>query len=146
ELLALRLRDMDEDAQTRERALREEETRLEGVIAELRHLETTIEKNRERHVEANEAFNEVQGRFYGLGSDISRVEQSIQHARELRERQTRERHQAEAGLGEAREHIELDRARLGELDRELESLIPQHREAEQARQEASDALGAAERA
>jgi chromosome segregation protein len=146
ELLALRLRDMDGDAIGRERGLREEETRLEGVIAELRHLEAAIEKDREQLVEANESFNEVQGRFYGLGSDISRVEQSIQHARELRERQTRELNQAEAGLKETREHIELDQARLQQLDRELESLNPQHREADDARQAANDALGAAEQA
>jgi chromosome segregation protein len=146
ELLALRLRDMDGDAQQRERGLREEETRLEGVIAELRHLESLLEKNREGHVEANEAFNEVQGRFYGLGSDISRVEQSIQHARELRERQARELQQAEAGLKETLEHIELDRGRLRELDAELEMLAPQHEAGEQARQAAHDALGAAEQA
>ncbi len=146
ELLALRLRDMDGDAGQREKGLREEETRLEGVISELRHLESTLEKNRERHVEANEAFSEVQGRFYGLGSDISRVEQSIQHARELRERQGQELRQAEAGLRETREHIELDQARLRELDRELESLTPQHQAGIQAREEANEGLSAAEQA
>jgi chromosome segregation protein len=146
ELLALRLREMDGDAQQRERGLREEETRLEGVIAELRHLESLLEKNREGHVEANEAFNGVQGRFYGLGSDISRVEQSIQHARELRERQGRELQQAEAGLKETLEHIELDRGRLRELDAELETLAPQHEAGEQARQAANEALSAAEQA
>lgn len=146
ELLALRLREMDSDAAGRERGLREEETRLQGVIAELRHLEAAIEKNREQLVEANEAFNEVQGRYYGLGSDISRVEQSIQHARELRERQTRELQQAEAGLRETREHMELDGNRLRDLDRELEALLPRHREADEARQAAQDALGAAEQA
>jgi chromosome segregation protein len=128
------------------RGLREEETRLEGVIAELRHLESLLEKNREGHVEANEAFNGVQGRFYGLGSDISRVEQSIQHARELRERQGRELQQAEAGLKETLEHIELDRGRLRELDAELETLAPQHEAGEQARQAANEALSAAEQA
>jgi chromosome segregation protein len=146
ELLVLRLRDMDGDAAQRERGLREEETRLEGVIAELRHLETAVEKNREQHTEANESFNEVQGRFYGLGSDISRVEQSIQHARELRERQSRELNQTEAGLKETREHIELDQARLRELDDELESLAPQYETGEQARQAANEALSAAEQA
>ncbi|MFN2349365.1 MAG: chromosome segregation protein SMC [Thioalkalivibrio sp.] len=146
ELLVLRLRDMDGDAGDREKGLREEETRLEGVVAELRHLESTLEKNRERHVEANESFNEVQGRFYGLGSEISRVEQSIQHARELRERQTRELQQTEGGLREAREHIELDQGRLRELDGELESLAPQHQAGVQAREQANEALTGAEQA
>ncbi|HSP01118.1 MAG TPA: chromosome segregation protein SMC, partial [Thioalkalivibrio sp.] len=146
ELLVLRLRDMDGDAGDREKGLREEETRLEGVVAELRHLESTLEKNRERHVEANESFNEVQGRFYGLGSEISRVEQSIQHARELRERQTRELQQTEGGLREAREHIELDQGRLRELDGELESLTPQHQAGVQAREQANEALTGAEQA
>ena len=39
-----------------------------------------------RQSERTDLFNEVQGRYYKVGSEIARLEQSIEHANELRER------------------------------------------------------------
>ncbi|MGW8272861.1 MAG: helix-turn-helix domain-containing protein, partial [Thermodesulfovibrionales bacterium] len=39
-------------------------------------------------------FNQVQGRYYKVGSEIARLEQSIEHANELRERQEKDLEQA----------------------------------------------------
>ncbi len=146
ELLALRLKVLDDDARGREAELREQETRLESIIAELRALEAAIEKDRETHIEANEAFNEVQGRFYKIGGDISRVEQSIQHNRELRFRQERELEQAQKALNEAQEHIEQDRARLEELTQGMLELEPADQSAQAAQGLGSARLGEAEQA
>ena len=46
-------------------------------------------------------MNAVQGRYYQIGAEISRTEQSIQHARELRQRQRQDLEQAEQGVAEA---------------------------------------------
>lgn len=144
ELLALRMKSLDGDAQLREKELREQETRLEGVIAQLRALEASIEKDREQNIESNEAFNEVQGRFYKLGGDISRVEQSIQHNREMRYRQERDLEQAEKALSEAQGHIEQDQATLEELVTAITELEPQHAQAREAQTLSSARLGEAE--
>ncbi len=146
ELLALRLKDLEENSGTRERELREQETRLEEIIAELRNLEAAIEKDRDTHVEANEAFNEVQGRFYKLGGDISRTEQSIQHHREMRFRQERELQQAEKALEETQQHIQQDRAKLEELAQSIAALEPDHGRAQAVQEESSARLAQAEQA
>ena len=44
-----------------------------------------IESLRQQISESNQVTNDLQGQFYSLGSDISRIEQAIQFARERRE-------------------------------------------------------------
>ena len=146
EHLALRLRDLGEEVADKSRRVREEETRLESTVAELRRVEANLEQERQRYAEANEQYHEVQGRYYRIGSEISRTEQSIQHHRELRQRQERELEQMTQALTEAREHMEQDHQRLGELDEELASLEPQQQEWAEAERAAADQLAEIEQA
>jgi chromosome segregation protein len=124
ELLALRLRIIDQDSQTKEGILRERDTHLQATIAELRAVESSIESSREEFTEKSESLNGVQGRYYQIGAEISRAEQSIQHGRELRQRQKRELEQAEQGAAEATLHLTRDQAQIDDLRRELEQLEP----------------------
>ncbi|MCG7865812.1 MAG: AAA family ATPase, partial [Candidatus Thiodiazotropha taylori] len=87
ELLALRWRTLDQDLQQRERNIAELQNHLEAALAEQRKLESVIEEDREKHTEANDLFNEVQGRFYSLGAEISGLEQAIQFARDTQKQQ-----------------------------------------------------------
>jgi len=146
ELLALREKKMTGEVEGRERELREQETRLEQIVAEIRNLEAQLEKDRELHVEANEAFNEVQGRYYKVGGDISRAEQSIQHNRELRFRQERELGQAEQALAQAREHIAQDESKLEEFATQIAELEPEHQQSEGGQEQANTQLAEAEQA
>ena len=77
--MALRWRELNAEMESKGQAIQEQQTRLEQVIAEQRSVEADIEKHREQRTESNESLNVVQGRYYKLGSDISRLEQSIQH-------------------------------------------------------------------
>ena len=147
ELLALRIKDLDEHAVNADRELAERKTRLEAAIAEQRKLESGIEELRVQQSERNDEFNEVQGRYYKVGSEIARLEQSIEHAHELRERQTRDLEQAMQGAREIREHIDKDQTEIAQLELTLNELVPgleQARESERASaqslQEAEDAL------
>src|SRR5690606_7559269 len=119
ELLALRLRALEEDAQSKEGILRERDTAMQALIAELRSIESAIESSREDFTEKSEALNAVQGRYYQIGAEISRTEQSIQHARELRQRQKQDLEQAEAGASEAHVNLTRDEAQISELRAEL---------------------------
>jgi chromosome segregation protein len=87
-------------------------------------VEARIAESRETHADANETFNEVQGRYYSSQSEISRLEQSLAHARENRERQQEERAQAEAQLAELESEIHQDREQLTALITRLEELAP----------------------
>jgi chromosome segregation protein len=100
ELLALRLRGLEQEALTREQAMRERETAMQGAIADLRSIESGIEKARAHQQEQTERLNDVQARYYQLGAEAARIEQSIQHARELRQRQRADLEQSEQDLNE----------------------------------------------
>src|SRR5262245_1772684 len=124
ELLALRLRVIEQDSQSKEGILRERDTAMQALIADLRAIEASIESAREDFTEKSEALNAVQGRYYQIGAEISRTEQSIQHGRELRQRQKQDLDQAEQGAAEASLHLTRDQSQIDELRRELEQLEP----------------------
>ncbi len=146
ELLALRIKELDEHGTSADRELAERKTRLEAAIAQQRKLESDIEELRVRQSERNDAFNQVQGRYYKVGSEIARLEQSIEHAHELRERQTRDLEQATQGALEIREHIDKDQTEIAQLELTLNELVPGLEQARQSEQTSTDSLHRAEEA
>lgn len=124
EHLTLRLRDLNIELAQREQAISEQQTRLEQVIAGQRAIEAEIERLREARIEANDGFNEVQGRYYRLGADISRIEQSIQHTREIYQRQKNDLRTLEAGLQEAETTLQHDQQQLEEIEMMLAESEP----------------------
>ena len=124
ELVALRLQDLDRKTERHERELAENETRFEAAMSEQRRVEAAIEAAREQHAEATETFNDVQGRFYKVGAEIARLEQSIEHGRELRERQLGDLREASDGAREIREHIDQDQTDIEQLTLALNELVP----------------------
>ncbi|MEN8167733.1 MAG: chromosome segregation protein SMC [Pseudomonadota bacterium] len=124
ELLALRWQALEQDEQVQGNALKQHDTLLQGVIARLRSLEANIEKQRETLIEANESFNEVQGRYYRLGGDISGVEQSIQHGKVLRARQIEELQQARQAHEQNRRELAGDHQQLARHSDEMQVLEP----------------------
>ncbi|MHB8471997.1 MAG: chromosome segregation protein SMC [Gammaproteobacteria bacterium] len=146
ESLALRLRGLEAAGGAQERAISERETRLEAAIAEQRAMETAIEKARDAHAEANDAFNAVQGRFYAVGSDIARVEQAIQHAKDTRQRQQQDLAQAEQAQQDVQVHIEADSSALHAMAQTLDQAAPALEQARLAESEANARLHNAEQA
>lgn len=148
ELLALRYQTLNTEASERQRAIAAEENALQSAVSELRSLESSMEKSREQLTEANDSFNQVQGRFYGLGAEVARIEQAIQHTKETRQRQEQELAETEAAWGEVGAHITSDEEKLEELAQELSAREPQLDElntlAEQSRVSLQDAEAAME--
>ncbi len=130
ELLALKLRDLDARAAEQERRQAEKENALQAAIAEQRRIEAAMEQARVSQGERSETFNEIQGRYYRIGAEIARLEQSIEHGRELRQRQEQDLEQARAAAREIEDHIEQDRNELDQLELALNELTP---DLEQAR-------------
>ena len=138
ELLALRLRDLDIRAARSGSTVGEKETALEALISTQRATEASIEDARSRQVDRADEFNEVQGRYYKAGSEIARIEQSIEHAHELRERQQKDLEQALEGSSEIESHINEDQSEIEQLELTLNELVP-GLEAARARQSQSAA-------
>ena len=146
ELLALRMSHLDTRAAESRRRLEERKTGLEAAIAKQRSLEATLEETRVRQSERTDDFNEVQGRYYKVGGEIARLEQSIEHAHELRERQEKDLEQAVLGAREIAEHIDQDETEIAQLELTLSELVPGLEQARQREHASAASLATAEAA
>ncbi len=146
ELLALRLRDLDSGAEVHDAAVRARELAMQAALAEQRSAEAAIEKQRAIHTEHSEQLSQVQGRYYEVGADISRLEQSIEHTRELRERQRADLAQAHTTLTDLASHMARDEQQLAAVRAELGELSPRLEDALQAEARATAHLESSETA
>ncbi|MGK0442019.1 MAG: chromosome segregation protein [Pseudohongiellaceae bacterium] len=144
QLQALQWKTFDVDVKEREQSIRDLEVKLEAVIAEQRSIDADIEKNREAHTEAMDKFNEVQARFYSLGGEVSRLEQSIKHQQD-RSRQLREDlNQTEQNYQQAQEHLNSDNESIELWNEELEQIQPELEIAQASEEETAETLQTAE--
>jgi chromosome segregation protein len=124
EVLALRLRELDSGTEVHDSAVRECDLAMQAALADQRAAEAAIEKQRAFHGEQSEAVAGVQGRYYEVGAEISRTEQTIEHTRQLRERQKTDLAQSRGTLNDLALHIERDERQLADLRAEIEQLAP----------------------
>jgi len=129
ELLALKMRDLDSGVQVQDSAVRERDVAMQAALADQRAAEAALEKQRAVHTDHAEQVAAVQGRHYAIGADITRTEQSLQHTREMRERQRSDLNKAHEQLAELAALIERDEQQLAALRAEIETLQPQAAEA-----------------
>jgi len=146
ELLALRLREIDSGAEVQDSAVRQCELTMQQALAEQRAAEAAIETQRVYQNEQSERVSAVQGRYYEIGAEISRTEQSITHIRELREQQRNELAQARATLAELNSHIDRDEREIAQLRAEIERLSPDLVHAQAAENTLADSLAGEEQA
>ena len=105
------------------------EVEIEKQLAGQRQIEAQLESVRERHTDASEHLNAVQGEVYKVGAEIARVEQQVRYNRETADRLQRahgdaEREHAElaAHIATDREQVEVLRQALAEGEPKLEAL------------------------
>ncbi|MFQ6005159.1 MAG: chromosome segregation protein SMC [Woeseia sp.] len=146
ELLALRLRELDELANEARKTLSQQETTLEAEIAKQRKIEADIEQLRAAQSDRSDEFNEVQARFYKAGSEIARLEQAIEHAHELRERQRTDLEQAISGAKQIAGHINQDMSEIEQLELSLNELVPGLEQARESEKKSLESLQHAEQA
>lgn len=140
QLSALRWQALNEQVGQREQVIGDQEVGFEALVAEQRNADASIERLRDGHHELSERFNLVQGRFYSVGGDIARVEQSIQHGQQrLRQLQDDLRDAEQARL-ETESHLGHDRTLLATLGEELAMLEPEQEMAGAAAEETAARL------
>lgn len=144
QLQSLRWQGLNQQGEQIETNLRDKETGLEAAVAKQRNIEADIEKQREAHTEANDNFNQIQGRFYSVGSDIARIEQTIQHSRERRQQQNQDMQQLEKDWQAAQSHLDTDREKIKELEIGLQELEPALAQAQEGESRSVSALEEAE--
>src|SRR5215510_6793391 len=146
EVLALRMRELDSGTEVHDSAVRECDLAMQAALADQRSAEAAIEKQRAFHGEQSDLVSAVQGRYYEVGAEISRTEQSIEHTRQLRERQKTDLAQSRGTLNDLALHIERDEKQLADLRAEIEELAPTLETTQLAEDSAAEALSDAEQA
>ncbi|MGO4778144.1 chromosome segregation protein SMC, partial [Lysobacter sp. 2RAB21] len=136
---ALEYRALDQKLQVQREKLSQQETRLQQLIAEQREAERELETGRVGREEAASRLNKAQAASYEVGGALARIEQQIQHQREMSSRLLKARDEAMAQLAEIGEHIGSDQSRLDVLMAavaDAEPRIEAMREDDEARQDA----------
>ncbi len=116
--------------------IQQQATGLESRQADLGEVNLRIEYQREVEHQANEAFQEVQRRYYATGNDIARLEQEIQHHEErLRQWQT-DIQQVEDDRVLINHELETAKEEAQQLTEEILQLEPEAENASSAMQAA----------
>ncbi len=124
QLIVLRWQSFKEQLSSYESSIKAMEVELEAKHAEQRSVDTDIEKTRDNHIELTDSFNEVQSRFYGVGSEIARLEQSIKHNKERRLQLQEDLSRLDQAERNALQHINQDDKQIAEVKKELTLLSP----------------------
>jgi chromosome segregation protein len=146
QLQALQWQALDGQVKGHEQAIRDLEVKLESVIAEQRSVDADIEKYRDQHTQLNDVFNEVQGRFYGVGAEIARAEQTIQHQQERGRQLKDDLLQTESNYLQAKEHLDSDLDKQQRWGNEIEEIQPELEMAQGSEEETAAAMLEAEQA
>ena len=72
----------------------------------------------------NDKFSEIQAQYYNIGSEISRLEQSIEYTNEIQERQKRDLENAISNEEEIQSIISQDKEKITNIESSLEELTP----------------------
>ena len=144
QLSALRWQNLDQKAGVQQQQIDQFEIELQARISDQRRVEAEIVALRDQLIGSNDSLAAVQQRFYDEGTEIARIEESIQYqserARTLADslRQTdQERTETAASLGS-------DEALIRDLAEQLERLAPEQAALSDSEMASKDQLEMAE--
>ncbi|MEE4637745.1 MAG: chromosome segregation protein SMC [Wenzhouxiangella sp.] len=145
-LTALRWRETSQQAESRHKDLKQVENQLQSALADQRAAEKELESLRQQQHEAGESASKIQAELYEVAGEIARLEQAIEHQREIRQRQQTEYTETEHQLNELKQHLILDKAQVSQTTELVAELTPRLDSARTEEQAAAEALEAAEQA
>ncbi|HWV15685.1 MAG TPA: chromosome segregation protein SMC [Cellvibrio sp.] len=125
QLQALKYALLDEQAKAKQTGIRELELQMESFVTDQVNKDTQIEKYRSQYTEMGDKFNEVQGRYYAIGADIARIEQTIQHTQERARQLQTDLDQTSRDCKEAEENLLIDSQKAESWQEEVLELEPE---------------------
>ena len=140
QLNAFRWVELNDQVIGREESIDRLQIEQEAVTAELRSIDLAIEKHRELHVETSDSSNAVQKRYYDLGTEIARIEESIQYQRERSSQLEEDLVQVQENWQEVDSDLDADRRKIEELTRQLELVEPDLQAAVRKEEQSIDLL------
>ncbi len=146
ELVAMRLAELERGLAAHRSDLSGRQTAMEAALAGQREVELDIETARAEHLVASDAFAVTQANYYSVQGEIARLEQTLAHARELRERELRDLEQARAELATVLAEVERDSRALADIELGIAGFEPGLAAAREAEAAGVAALQASEAA
>ena len=140
QLSALRYRLLDDQYKTQQQDILERELNIEAFVTDQVSHETSIEKYRAAHTEHADKFNEVQARFYGIGTEIARLEQSIQHIHERNRQLQNDLVQVDTESQTIQTHLQSDQHKAENWEIELLEIEPELEQLKAIELDSGDAL------
>lgn len=144
QLQALRFKVLDAQADIKKEAISALELQVESFVTDQVSNDTAIDKYRTQYTELGDKFNEVQGRFYSIGADIARIEQTIQHSQERGRQLQTDLDQTDRDCKEAEQHLVADKEKAETWEEELMELEPELEMVKAAEEGSGDELQEAE--
>ena len=123
-LLALRWRLMAEHVTNHLKIIAGHEVKIEKIVASRIGCDGVLEKHRISYIELGDSFNLTQGKYYAIGSEVSRIEQTIQYTQDRAQELKKDLKETEQSFIEAEEHLFLDREKRKALELELQEVLP----------------------
>ncbi len=143
-LQAVRYKILAGESEQKQKTITEIELTVEASVTEHVRLSSDIEKHRTEFTGLSDAFNEVQGRFYSIGADIARLEQSIQHAKEREVQLRRDLDETNRHCEQAQDHLEADQLKVEGWQAEILEIEPEMELLKEAESSSGETLLASE--
>jgi chromosome segregation protein len=124
ELSALRWSVLNDQLEEKNGRIRVLAVSLEEKLAERASLDLELEKLRLVHTEKTDAWKSEQAQYYDVGTQIARLEQTLQHHRDREENLKADFQQTEQNYHQICSQIEQDEIRLDALKQELLNVAP----------------------
>lgn len=123
-LNALRWQSLDAEIKANQETINQLEIQIEATTAEQSEIDANVEKHLSDNADFTDALGEVQARYYSIGNDIARLEQSIEHHIERVEQLKLDLNETEEGWEQTREELDIDLKKITLLGSELSELEP----------------------
>lgn len=125
ELYGIQWRQLDSRMVDHTLKIQREETALEARNSELTGTDREIEQLRHDQRAANDAFQEVQRRYYAAGNEITRIEQDVLHHQERQQQWENDLKQADNDWETVKGQMADTEDNLQELEHDIQSVEPQ---------------------
>ena len=125
QLAALRWQNLDQKAGVQQQQIDQFEIELQARISDQRRVEADIVALRDQLIDSNDTLSAVQQRFYDEGTEIARIEESIQYQSERARTLADSLRQTDQEQAEAAASLGSDEALISDLTEQLERLAPE---------------------
>jgi chromosome segregation protein len=124
QLKAMDYRQLGKELSKHQESLRDGEIQLQKLLSEQRHAEAQIEQCRSQQTDAADALSKVQAEGYRVSGELARIEQQIQHQRELKQRLEQARAEADQAFAQIEQHLQDDQGNVALIESEIAEHAP----------------------